>query len=364
MTARHENGTVTRLHMGSSVCTPRSHGTTVAELVVSVAAFVALAALLLPTLSDARRQGKAVHCLANMERLGAASAIYANVDASENAIPVHPLWGLVPGALGAYEWGGKAGRGEPQTSAGPLASKWGTAEGRGPATRGLNKILYRKTLPDYQDDPGPEQVNWLQDATLDLDEFRCPADSGYTGHNTVAWRNSKLTSFDHYGTSYVANTSWVGIPGGNCKLFSNSPFLRPVSRIPNPSQTVLMQENCGRYAWRVNYGGPFDGGCGSLSGDLGSDVEQTIMGWHGRSWMFQTAFVDGHAREVRMFGHSQPEPVLGRYPPSEGIALANHGSWHCVILRGPGWQLDTLPAPPVRTSIDCVQSGGVVNGIS
>lgn len=339
-------------------------GTTLMEVITSVGVVAVLSTLLLPTLGDARRQGKAVHCLANLERLGAASAIYANIDTSENAIPVHPRIGLVPGAMGEFEWGGKAGRGEAQISANPLTSKWGTAEGRGPATRGLNAVLYGDVFQNYRDNPGPDKMNWLHDATLDLDVFNCPSDSGYAGHHRLSWRSSKLTSFDHYGTSYAANTSWIGVPGGDCALSSNSPFLKPVSRVPNPAQTVLFQENCGRYAWRVNYGGPFDGGCSSLSGALGPDIERIILGWHGRSWMFQTAFVDGHARDVRMIGHLQPEPRLGRYPPYKGSAVTSHLFWHCVILRGPGWQLDTLPAPPVQTSFNCSGAGVVVNGIS
>lgn len=113
---------------------------TVVELVVSVSACAVLAACLLPVLSEARRQGKAVHCRANLERLGAASAIHANIDTFENAIPVHPLMGQGQGALGEYEWGGRAGRGQPRTPGDPLASKWGTVEEREPHHRGNDAI--------------------------------------------------------------------------------------------------------------------------------------------------------------------------------------------------------------------------------
>lgn len=349
----------------------RKRALTINEVVVSVSSCVVLIACLLPALAEARRQGKAVHCLANLERIGAASAIYANVDAFENAIPVHPLVGPGSRGLGEYEWGGKAGRGEPRTPGDPLASTWGTAEGRGPASRGLNNILYGNTLPDYRDSPGPEGLNWLKDTTLNLDVFRCPSDFGYAGHNYEAWRTSKLTSFDHYGNSYAANALWVRCGGGPCFIFSLSPFLRPASRVPNPALTALLIENCGRFAYRSNFAGPKDSGCGgSSSGTLSNDVLSPIRGWHGMDWMFQTAFVDGHAALTQIRGHQQPEPQLGVYPSApncccqQGGGAGCHMCWRCVIFRGPGWQLDTLPAPPVPAAINCTSGAVVYNWIT
>ena len=335
---------------------------TLSEVVTTVCSVSVLIALVLPSMSEVRRQGKEVVCLRNLSRLGAASAIHANADPGEQPIPTHPLMGLVFGALGEYEWGGKAGMGEPQAGQEPTTSKWGTLEGRGPATRGLNRIIYGDVFPDYQDDRGPNELHWKRDMELELDVFRCPSDRGYAGHHYAHWRNSRLSSYDHYGTSYSASALWIRESGGPCLIWSLSPHLRPASRVPNSATTVLFLENCGRFGYRANYGGPNDGGCSPHSGVLGNDQEKVITGWHSRPWMFQVAYHDGHAGIVKMQGHQQPEPTLGRYPRWNGQST-DHDFWRCVIIRGPGWQLDTLPAPPVRTNFGCAQSGAVVNGI-
>jgi hypothetical protein len=67
---------------------------------------------------------------------------------------------------------------------------------------------------------------------------------------------------------------------------------------------------------------------------------------------FVTSFVDAHAAMVKMAGHIIPQPHLpfyNPYPPTgEEMGYSN---WHCVIIRGKGWQIDALPAPPVDTGI-------------
>lgn len=335
---------------------------TLFEVVTTVGAVSVLIALVLPSMSEVRRQGREVVCLRNLSRLGAASAIYANADPGEQPIPIHALVGIISGADGAYEWGGKSGIGEPLGGADPTSSNWGTSQGRGPATRGLNRIIYGDVFPNYQNIPGPNHRNWIRDYQLELDVFRCPSDRGYTGHHFRAWENSRLSSYDHYGNSYSANALWASVLGGNCAVVSLSPFLRPASRVPNPATTLLFLENCGRYGYHFNYGGPNDGGCVSFSGGLRTSLRTVIKGWHLRPWMFQVAYHDGHAGIAKMQGHQQPERNLGRYPMWDGQAT-DHAFWRCVIIRGPGWQLDTLPAPPVRKQFRCNLSGAVVHEI-
>ncbi len=338
----------------------RCRAVTLTEVAVTLGSVVAASSLLLPATSEMRRQSKEVQCVGNLGRIAEAATIHATTDRHEHAIPVHPLTGLGIGTVGEYEWGGKSGIGEPQV-VDPSSSKWGTQQGRGPASRALNRILYGKTFPDYLDNPGANNVNWINDTRLEIDAYRCPSDYGYAGHHYAAWRDSGLTSYDHYGNSYVASGSWIGVPGGNCVLMSNSPFLRPLSRVPNPANTLLFMENPGRFAYRRNYG--IDD-CSSISsGPLGNDVETITNGWHGRPWTHQVAFADGHAGPVRMTGHQHPQPRIGRYPNLNGNPTT-WNTWHCVIIRGLGWQIDTLPAPPVRTNIHCSSSGTVVDTLN
>ncbi len=328
---------------------------TLIELLVVVAIIALLISILLPSLKRAREQAKMVACQASLKGISTAGNTYAASDKSEMSIPVHRLMGIGVGAVGEYEYGGKAGIGEPQQGVDPLSSRWGTQNGRGPATRGLNTVIYKGGFNDYADDPGPNNQNWLNDTTLDVGIFKCPSDKGYSGHHYTAWQDSGLTSYDHYGNSYSASTGWIGRPGAGCKLESNSSFLKPISRVPNPANTIYFMENAGRFAWRKNYGAD---GCGSLSGALGNDVESAVKGWHGKPWNFATAFVDGHSSVVTIDGHYQPQPQLSSYPDGE-----DYGVWHCVIIRGPNWQIDTLPAPSVLTSIDCTGGGVAVNTI-
>ncbi|MEE9294315.1 MAG: hypothetical protein V3W34_05025 [Phycisphaerae bacterium] len=348
------------MHVPTLGCGSRRRGFTLTELATVSATVTVIAGLLLPALSEARRESKKDHCLANLARLAEASMVHATTDRTEMPIPAHPLMGMLHGAVGEYEWGGKSGIGAPLSVNDPTTSMWGTQFGRGPASRGLNRIVYGDVFADFLNDPGPGQSNWLNDTKLDLDVFHCPADYGYTGHHSTVWRDSGLTSFDHYGNSYVASTLWVGIPGADCEIMSNTPFLRPLSRIPNAANTLLFLENSGKFAWRKNYGAD---GCTFLAGGpLGGDVEVDIRGWHGRPWHFQVAFVDGHVATIRMEGHQQPQPRIGRYPDLLGFHT-QYFNWHCVIIRGPGWQKDTLPAPPVRTQISCSGGGVLVNSI-
>jgi hypothetical protein len=326
--------------------------------VISVAAVAVLSTLFVPTLTESRREAKETKCLFNLKRLGEAASSHASGDANEFALPRHPLMGQLRNALGIWEWGGKSGRGEPAQGRDPTTSMWGTQMGRGPATRGLNRIIYGAVLPDYDRDPGPSQSNWRHDMELSLDAFRCPADIGYAGHHYTAWRESRFTSYDHYGNSYAANAQWAAAPGTDCELMSNSPLLRPVSRVPNPGSTILVIENCGLFGWRANYA--IDD-CDSLSGGLGTDVNARILGWHGLAWVFATAYVDGHAGMTRIEGREYPQPRLARYPGCRQELSECYEGYKCIVTRGPGWQLDTLPAPLVPTGLPCSNSGAVVN---
>lgn len=311
------------------------------ELVASTVSLVLLAACLAPALAEAGRRGKDTVCLQNLARIAQSSISYAAEDPDEQAVPVHTSV-LSPAiasdlriSLAAMAWGGKSGRGREDTD--PFF--WGTGRGRGPATRPLNHILYGDVFPDYRFSAGgPGAPNWKADEALKLDAYRCPSDNGYAGLHDESWQISRLTSYDHYGSSYAASTLWLYVGGYGARYMSGSAYLHALSAISNSRETIFYLENCGKLAYLANPGGA---GCGQ--GD-----PSVVNGWHGQSWLFNTSFVDGHAAATFIRGTYNPH--IGHYPEDFGWPDP-HQAWRCAIVRGDQWQIDSLPAPPVQTTI-------------
>ncbi len=315
---------------------------TLIELLVVVSIIALLISILLPSLRQAREQTKSAVCLADLKGLGTASLVYSAGDQNESSMPVHK--GVLDSTISPplrrqiafYGFGGKSGRGESQGS----TFFWGTGEGKGPAHRPLNKFLYKAGFTDYIDNPGPDDINWRNDTNLNLDTYRCPSDNGYQGIHYSDWRDSGLTSYDFWGTSYTTNALWVRYGGGSpCE--SNSPFMRPMSRVPAPTNTVYYEENVGRWGYLF-----FPQGTPGQECELRDPWDVgTMRGWHGREWMMNVSFCDGHAGTIKMKGYDNPH--LSAYPNSD------FETWKCVIIRGQGWQIDTLPSPMVTTDIWC-----------
>ena len=93
---------------------------------------------------------------------------------------------------------------------------------------------------------------------------------------------------------------------------------------------------------------------------------KVIRGWHGKDWTYNRAFVDGHAATQKVllegtedsngfFTHYRTEVV---FPDNEERQI----QVTCIIVRGSGWQKDTLPAPSIRTGLNWDGNGRVSNG--
>jgi prepilin-type N-terminal cleavage/methylation domain-containing protein len=350
-------------------------GFTLIELLVVIAIIALLISILLPSLEAARRQAKLNACLSHIKNIATSSRTYEADDPSGWGIPVHPGQYMQPENqptfVGAYEWGGKSGIGWPDwiPGLGALGSKYGTKAGFGPATRPMNAIIYKGGFKDF----GPslsnpsnfDRMGATRDTELELDLFKCPGDDGPPrGAHCEDWlNNSERSSYDHFGNSYAANV-FMTAPAGGGEMKSNSPYLRPTTRVPTPARTLYYEENIGRWAWSCKAELPE---CESALGLVGVDPGPTkaLRGWHGKDWTYNRAFVDAHAETQKIYlegtenadGYAQHyrNERLSSYPKWDGME-GDFDTYQCIIVRGDGWQKDTMPADLIKTGL--IKSGG------
>ncbi|MFQ5413810.1 MAG: prepilin-type N-terminal cleavage/methylation domain-containing protein [Phycisphaerae bacterium] len=348
---------------------------TLIELLVVIAIIALLIAILLPSLEKARQASKRSACLAHIKNIATSSRVYEADDPNGWGIPVHPVQYEQdqndPTFIGAYEWGGKSGIGGQeilgQNPDDPIRSKYGTFAGFGPASRPMNDILYKGGFTDYgisSGNPSPEGM--LKDTQLDLGLYRCPSDDGPPrGAHCFDWvekgeLGEAVSSYDWFGNSYAANLFMIGFAGGGGTMKSNSPYLRPVSRVPTPARTLYYEENIGRWAWTC-WTEACDGTQNGLNLDgLNPGPTKTMEGWHGRDWTFNRAFVDAHA-ETQTLWIAETENANG-YAHHYRIELvfqdqSQQTSNACIIVRGPGWTKDTLPNEVIDTGLGNPSNG-------
>jgi hypothetical protein len=159
-----------------------------------------------------------------------------------------------------------------------------------------------------------------------------------------AWRDSGLSSYEFYGTSYATVPLFVGLIGESW-IKSFSAYAHKVSAIPAPSTTVTYLENAARFAFMARN----DSLDQSLCGWPYPAGNQTAHGWHGMDFQFNVAFVDGAVRNISMRGYGR---TPGAYCPAMAVGC------ECAVVRGEGWRFDVAPAPLAFTSKTITGGGG------
>jgi len=325
---------------------------TLVELMVVVSIIALLISILLPSLRNARRLAKQAACASNIRAVSLAGLTYATDDPQENAIPVSVTAAhYSTNRYSYYAYGGKAGIGGTQAS-GDLYSVWGDTTKMGPAHRPLNSVIYKTTF--VRPPAGLANQCYRPNTQMDLEVYHCPADKGFPGFHHYGWKERRISSYDYYGTSYACNPLWVCDPSDDKYMKSNSMYLRPLSRVPNPARTVMFWENAARYSIFADnteeYGPPGSTPPGQPPTGCRPyyDTDFVARGHHGVPWRFNVAFGDGHASWIKIKSYAI---ALGnQVPPDCASGGSPSARCICVLVRGNGWQLDTMPAPAIDST--------------
>lgn len=312
---------------------PRYRALTLIELCVCLSGISLLVAVAAPTLRSARQTSQLTACQHKLGRIQQATLIYAAADPDENAIPIGLAEIRDTTYTSPYSYGGRSGQG-PTLDANNSVFGGSSLFLMGSPHRPLNAVLYKHALPQPPVISG--FPDWSFDTRLDLRAYDCPADVGFPGMHQKGWKQTGLSSYQYFGTSYAAATMfiWNG-PGSVIK--SASIWGHAVSRIPVPSATLSYYESAAQYALYADNPSLDQTGC-SWPFSMGSLIAH---GWHGSDFRFNVAAVDGSVANVEMRGY-------GRAPA--GTVCSPQVVCTCITVRFGEWRLDVGPASLVPTA--------------
>lgn len=300
----------------------RTTGFTLIELLVVVAIIALLISILLPSLQQAREQGKRALCLANLRGISTGIHAYASEDRAEQPIPIHrgmisntgQFW--VWRTADWFTWGGRDAQQE--FIPGVFLRSEGPGEGSpfqggmyGARHRPLNAYVY-----------GVGNVDESDKDNMPL--YRCPSDVGYPQHAEIDDAPPEAQGFPCYdviGNSYRASKyAYYQGPG---QAFGLGPYGHRMSTLEATGRLILLGEPA------------FFNMIGRDDGQQNPDPV-LVTGWHKRLMTDNLVFVDGHARFTL---------ASGRENITDQDTMRKMNADGSVISRGPTWTFDCYPTP-------------------
>jgi type II secretory pathway pseudopilin PulG len=302
-------------------------------LLVVVAIIALLISILLPSLQEAREQGKRAVCLANLRSIATACNMYASEDSVEQPIPIHEMQRVAGQeywlwrCANWFTWGGRDAQARFYQNI-RLNGKPAGYDHNGHKTyaaerRPLNKYLYASMYGNENSAGG----NVGSDAD-NLPLYHCPSDTGYPEHPDVddaPPTAQGIPCYDTLGTSYRA--SFAMLSAGYSWALSRGPWGHRISTLRDTARLVLLGEPT-----FFNMIGRDDG-----SGQSPDPV--LVTGWHKRILIDNLAYVDGSARSTRADRmHTFDSDTADK------MNIVNP-SW---LARANTWQIDCYPVPGAK----------------
>jgi type II secretory pathway pseudopilin PulG len=287
-----------------------------------VAIIALLISILLPSLSEARQQGKKAVCLSNLRSIAQGTNGYASEDRIESAIPIHQNQVstlLTQGGLNSQwaeltvmpmSYGGRTAV-TPFQNSNAITQKNGRWAAR---TRPLNAYLY--------DLEGSDETK--------LPLYRCPSDTGYPDNPFIIDAPPDIAGvpcYDNMGNSFRYNFAGIGWFGVGS--VSVGPWGHRLSTLENTAKlTSIMEPQF--YSMTIQaVGGPVP-------------PELLLRGWHGAVMTSNVGFADGSARPSKAEDITMFDAATLR---AMNYVTGGSFTWETFLRRGADWQMDCYPTP-------------------